>query len=189
MPKKTVQYRVASPFEPDGDSNPVVERRGAGNKFPGKTIMIAVLVVVLIILGVWIGRSFGKTDPNGNSAYSAVYLTTGDIYFGSFSRFPTPHITNAWHLDRGVDKNNQPQLGLSAMKDAVWAPANTLYLNAKEIVFWTRLRNDSPLIKSLSGQAQPAAVGGVESGSNAGTGTGTGTTANPDSSAESTSTP
>jgi hypothetical protein len=119
-----------------------------------KLFFFALFLVVLVILGVWIGFAANK-DPKAESQYSAVYLTTGDVYFGKFSRFPMPHMTGAWHLDRGVDKNNNPQIGFSEVKNAFWGPAETMYFSKGQIVFWTKLRNDSPIIKILTGEQQP----------------------------------
>lgn len=125
-----------------------------------KVFFLILFIIVLIALGVWLGMA-SKADPKAESPYAAVYLTTGDIYFGKFSRFPMPHITDAWHLDRGVDKNGTPQMGLSEVKNAFWAPSGDIYLNRNQIVFWTELRNDSQLIPVLSGKQQISVPPGI----------------------------
>ncbi len=142
MPRKTIS---SEPSEQAPVYVPTVSRK----------IFLALLIILLIATGVWLGVSFNAPQRESLSPYSAVYLASGDIYFGKFSRYPEPHMTDAWHLDRGVDKNNNPQVGLSSMKNVLWAPGDTMYFGKNQIVFWTRVRTDSPLIKYLSGQEVP----------------------------------
>lgn len=122
-----------------------------------KLILALVLAVVVIIaLGLWLGFKFiGPKDPAGPSEYSAVYLSTGDIYFGKLSWFPWPHMKNVWFMQRGVDQQNQTQLGLAPLKNAFWGPVDEIYLNSKQVIFWTSLRNDSQVAQAL---ANPSAV-------------------------------
>jgi hypothetical protein len=113
-----------------------------------KNIFIAISVIVLIALGIWLGSMFGPGTTK-DSEFSAVYLTTGDIYFGKLAWFPKPHIENAWHLDRSVDADNKPQTSLVPVKNAVWGPSEDLYLNKDQIIFWSKLREDSPVAKAM----------------------------------------
>jgi hypothetical protein len=124
---------------------------------PKKVLLVLVLVVVAIIVaGLWLGLKFlGPKDPAGPSEYSAVYLTTGDIYFGKLDMFPWPRMKNVWYLQRGVNQQNQQQLGLAQLKSAFWGPVDEIYLNPKEIVFWTSLRNDSQVAQAF---ANPSAL-------------------------------
>lgn len=127
-----------------------------------KNILIIILIAVLLALGVWLGMSLSDSE---NSKYSAVYLSTGDIYFGEFSRWPKPHITNAWYLERGANAENQPQIGVVPMKAVFWAPAEHLYLNPKQIIFRTRLRSDSPIVQAMENPTgQPPGPTGGPSG-------------------------
>ena len=127
--------------------------------FTKKFIIAIVLVVVLVLaVGVWLGsRLLTAQNPEGESDYSAVYLTTGDIYFGKLDWFPLPHLKNVWFLQRSVDQQNQTQLGVSPLNSAFWGPVDEVYLNPKEIVFWTHLRNNSQLAQAL---ANPSALTG-----------------------------
>ena len=106
-----------------------------------------VLVVLFLALAIALGIVMKRDE--GASAYSAVYLTTGDVYFGKLSWFPHPHMTNVWLLQRGVDAQNQPQLGASPFKNAVWGPMDEVTFSEKQIVFWTRLRSDSQVAKGF----------------------------------------
>lgn len=116
---------------------------------PKKLWVGAVIVLVLLGLGIWLGTYLGGAQSGGDSKYSAVYMTTGDIYFGELSWFPTPHITNAWFLQRGTDAQNRPQVGVAPMTSVFWGPSNILNLNAKDIIFWTKIKADSQLAKAM----------------------------------------
>jgi hypothetical protein len=118
-----------------------------------KKLLITLIVIVIVILGVgiWLGVKFlGPKNPAGPSEFSAVYLATGDIYFGKLDWFPWPRMTNVWFLQRSVNQQNQPQLGVAPFTSAFWGPVDRVYLNPKEIILWTNLRNDSQLAQVLS---------------------------------------
>lgn len=123
-----------------------------------KILIIGIVVVVLIALGVWLGMSFfgGQAE---DSDYSAVYLSTGDIYFGKLSWLPTPHMTDVWFLNRTVDSKNQPQVGVAPMQGVFWGPSKTVYLNPKNIILWTRLKTDSQLVKGIQQNAAGTQAG------------------------------
>lgn len=113
-------------------------------------ILIAVLVVILIALVIFI-LNLNRDSASGASPYSAVYLRTGDIYFGELSWFPRLKLKNPWFLQRTVDAENQSQVGVAPLADAFWRPVAEINLNQDEIVFWTRLRSDSPVVPLLKG--------------------------------------
>ena len=76
-------------------------------------------------------------------------MATGDIYFGKMSWFPWPRLRGVWYLQRTVSEANQPQLGVIPFSSVFWGPVDSMYLNPRQIVFWTNLRSDSELAKAL----------------------------------------
>ena len=132
-------------------------------------IILLVIVIVIVIVGVWLGfKFFGTPDPAGPSAYSAVYMASGDIYYGKLSWFPRPRLTEVWFLQRGVDQQSgQAQFGLNKFETAFWGPTDKIYLNPKQIIFWTRLRNDSQVAQAFANPSllqQSAGLGSPEQG-------------------------
>lgn len=121
-----------------------------------RVILVALVVLVVLVLigfGVWLGSSlFGAalSNPSGPSPYSAVYLATGDIYYGKLSWFPFPHLTDVWVLEHGQNASGQAQIGVAPFTSSFWGPVDEIDLNPREIVFWTRLRNDSQLAQALA---------------------------------------
>lgn len=121
---------------------------------------LVIIAIVLIAIGVWVGTAVftAGANPAGPSPYSAVYLTTGDIYYGKLSWFPGPRLTDAWILQRTQNAQGQTQLGVVPFTSSFWGPVNEIDLNPNDIVFWTRLRNDSQLAQAL---ANPSSVGQI----------------------------
>lgn len=111
--------------------------------------ILIVLVIVLVVIGVWLAVMLTKPDSEKSSGYSAVVLVSGDIYFGKLSWFPWPKLTHVWLLQRTVDAQNQPQVGLTPFTSAFWGPTDELFLNPKEVVFWADLKKDSQVAKGL----------------------------------------
>jgi hypothetical protein len=116
-----------------------------------KTIVsLIVLVVVLVVVGVFVGiKLAGSKDSASASEYSAVYLASGDLYFGKLSLFPTPRLKDVWVFQRGVDDKNNVQVGVVPFNSTIWGPMDELNLNPKEVIFWTRLRKDSQIVSYI----------------------------------------
>ena len=116
----------------------------------GRWVLLVLVILVLVGLGTGLGLLIsGRSSSAGLSKYSAVYMTSGDVYFGELSWFPKPHINNTYILQRGVDQNNAPQVAVAPFKSVVWGPGSIIYLNSKESVFWTRLRQDSSVARLI----------------------------------------
>ncbi len=117
-----------------------------------QVVSILIIVAVLVALGVWIGLSVFSSrvpNPSGVSPYTALYMTTGDIYFGKFSKFPEPHMTDVWFLQRSTTQNNQQQFGIVPFGTAFWGPVDDVHFSSNQILFRARLRNDSQVVKLM----------------------------------------
>ncbi len=114
------------------------------NSAAGILVIALVFVALAIWLGIVIGRSINETSP-----YSAVYLSTGDVYFGKLSWFPWPKLTDVWYLERVAGANGQSQLAILPLSGSFWKPRNEINLNPKQIIFWTRLEGSGDLAKLL----------------------------------------
>jgi hypothetical protein len=123
-------------------------------------ILWIVIIVVVVAVGIGVGMHLGQPDDaTGASEFSAVYLSTGDVYFGKYSAFPSPHMTKTWYLQRSTDAQNQPQLGVAPLSSVFWGPVDDIKFNQKEIIFSVRLRNDSQVVKVMAAGAAAASPG------------------------------
>lgn len=117
-----------------------------------QVVGLVILVLVLVSLSIWLGLRLGKEsfgERAGESEYVAVYLKTGDIYFGKLSWFPWPRLENVLYLQRETGEGGQIGFRILPFTSVFWQPSGRVYLNPKEIVFWTHLREDSQLLPYL----------------------------------------
>ncbi len=119
--------------------------------------LIVVIVLLAIAIGVWAGVSLitGGASQPAISPYSAVYLSTGDIYFGKLDWSPAPHMEDAWFLQRGTDSKGNPTVGVYPFSQVTWGPSGDVYFNSQQIIFWTRLSATSSIAQLI---ANPAAA-------------------------------
>ncbi len=108
-------------------------------------LSMLLLVVVLVLVGFMLWNNTDRTP-----VYHAVYLNTGDMYFGELSRFPRLKLTNTWHLQQGQDG-----ISLNKFSDSAWGPNGTLKLNSEAVVWISRISDDSPLIQAFENQQGP----------------------------------
>lgn len=102
-------------------------------------IPIALVFVFAAGIGFWYYQKF-----NLDSSYYAVYLSTGDVYFGKLNYFPRFSLSDVWLLNRSSDVNNP--LSISEFNKAIWGPEDKLYLNEKNILWKVKLRLDSQVV-------------------------------------------
>lgn len=115
-----------------------------------KKTFIILLIFLLIVLGgayFYVYKMINQNNEDAPSDYVAVYLQTGEIYFGKIDWFPLPSLKNVWYIQRTVNSQNQSQLGILPLKNLFWGPIDRIYINPKQISFWTYLKKSSQLVK------------------------------------------
>ena len=113
-------------------------------------VLVVFAVLVLVVLGIWLGSAIMGKGGAVVSPYSVVYLADGEIYFGKLSWFPKPHIADPWTIQRNVDKDNKVQTSIIEVNKVAWSPVDELYLNEKQIMAWSALRADGDMAKLLA---------------------------------------
>lgn len=103
--------------------------------------VVAVLVVILLILVVW-QIFFGK------SSYYAVYMRTGDLYFGKLIRFPSFGLKNVYTLQ--VTQDSQNPVRVQKFADVFWGPEDYLKINKEEVVWYTKLKSEGQLSQLIA---------------------------------------
>lgn len=115
-------------------------------------IVVVVAVLALAVFGVY--KLYKFRHPAGASEYSAVYLRTGEVYFGKLDWFPWPRIKNPWVLQKTQDGG----VSVVPFASVFWSPVDMVYLNPKEVAFWTYLKDDSNIVKALRNPASVQAA-------------------------------
>jgi hypothetical protein len=116
-------------------------------KSPKTVLIIALSIAGLGVIGCAAFSLFYRP-------YTAVYLTTGDIYFGKTNLFPCVKIQDPWFLQRAEDGG----LSLEKFSDAVWAPKGGMKISRDQIVFISRLSDMSPVIAAIEGKSVPQQI-------------------------------
>ncbi len=134
-------------------------RKSKNKMLKNKKLLIVAFFVVLAILiglGVWAVIEItgsNNTNPAGPSGYTAVYMISGDVYFGKLHSFPKPYLTDVLYITRNTGQNGQVQLGLASFKSVSWAPVGDIYFNPNQVLFTAPLRNDSQIVAAIQNPA------------------------------------
>ena len=105
-------------------------------------LVIVLVLAILVIFGVWYWKNIEK-----NSFY-AVYLDTGDLYFGQLSKFPSLSLSNVWYLQRDQSQG----VALMDFSKAAWKPEGKIKINRDRVVWISKISQDSPIISVMLGK-------------------------------------
>ncbi len=117
----------------------------------GQIIFATVVLVASVLVAVVI---VSVVPHLRQPRYVAIYLETGEIYFGSMRWFPSPRLSNVMFLQQTQEQGLQ----LDRFTNAVWQPQEPLYISRDKIVFWTYLAPTSPVVQAIEGRAPAAPV-------------------------------
>ncbi|MBI2591260.1 MAG: hypothetical protein HYW34_01115 [Candidatus Brennerbacteria bacterium] len=122
-------------------------------------INVKFLFLVVIVLLVGVLGFVGWQKLNAESPYYAVFLQTGDLYFGQLSRSFIPSsrvdLKNVYILARTNDEKNP--FSLQKFSDAFWGPSGQISLSRDKVVWINKLKSDSQVagaIKAAGSGAQ-----------------------------------
>lgn len=101
------------------------------------------LTLVIILIGI-LGGVLYWTQGGSGEPYYAVYMDTGDLYFGELHKFPRTHLTDVWLLQRSED--GQAPFRVVRFTDVFWGPEDELDLDDERIVWKTRLKSTSEVL-------------------------------------------
>jgi hypothetical protein len=110
------------------------------NKF-----LLVVVILLAIVLGVilWMPSIF-------RPSYYAVYLTSGDLYFGKMTWCNSHVLTDVRIIQQQKNEKDEEVLNLvDFSKGVVWGPAGDLRLNEKNILWTSKLTDESQVVKLI----------------------------------------
>lgn len=105
-----------------------------------------VLLIVIIVLLVLLAGFVIVKELIGKPTYTAVYLKTGDLYFGKLVRFPYFGLKEPYLLQVNQADQKNP-VSVQRFKNVFWGPSDFMKINRSEVVWSTTLRDDSELAK------------------------------------------
>lgn len=116
-----------------------------------KTHSIFIGIVIFFVLGAiafFVSKQF-LADTSG--VYYAVYLRSGDVYFGTLTRSPKLMLGNAYALVK--NDNNKDPFRIVKVTDMAWGPKGELELNQKQALWIAELAEDGTVMKYIKSQA------------------------------------
>ncbi len=124
--------------------------------FSSPKFYVTVIVALVVVIALLAWRQFAAKPT-----YYAVYMTSGDIYFGQLSFFPSLKMNDAYLLQ--VDtKNTQNPYSLSNFANAFWKPQGMIYFNRSMVLWIAPVASDSPVVQAITNpqsvQSQPSGV-------------------------------
>jgi len=106
------------------------------------------LIVAIILLMVLVYLSFIDKTKAIKNPYYAVYLRTGDMYFGKISRFPKFVLSDVWFLQTNIQKD-QAGFNLIKFSNAMFGPTDKMEINKENVVWISKLRDESEVVKYI----------------------------------------
>ncbi len=132
-----------------------------------KVLLTVVIVLVVMLIGVVVWQTW-LSGP----AYYAVYMRTGDLYFGQLSNFPSYGLSHVYMLQVN-SQNSQNPVSVQKFSNVFWGPEDFIHLNHNDVVWSAKLSSDSQLVKlittnpdlvSSQTQQQPSAPQQIQGG-------------------------
>jgi len=108
-----------------------------------KVLLIVVIVLLVVLVALLVKQYLG-----GGPSYYAVYLKTGDLYFGELSTFPSFALRHVYMLQVNA-QNQQNPISIQRFANVFWGPEDYLKINKDEVVWYTKLSPDGQLAKLI----------------------------------------
>ncbi len=104
-------------------------------------VLVAILSIALGIILYW--QKVGFERP-----YYAVYLNTGDLYFGRLGYFSKSSLSDVYYLQRNPEDSRNP-LSVLKLENSFWGSEDKIYINSDAVVWKTKLRKDGELLNYI----------------------------------------
>jgi len=121
--------------------------------FKNRLLLINIILLAIIVVLVVYVFVFNKNiNFETKKPYYAVYLQTGDLYFGHLCKFFSKYtLTNVYLLQ--IDQKGE--FSLQKFEQSAYQPEDKMILNKENIVWFSKIKNESPLIPILEGKQVP----------------------------------
>ena len=108
-----------------------------------KKLGVAIVLVVVVVVGVVLWKVAFRS-----SEYHAIFLQTGDLYFGKLTRFPNFGLKNVYLLQVNPENTGAP-LSVQRFQNIFWGPQDYIKINREQVVWSTELSSTSQLAELL----------------------------------------
>lgn len=108
-----------------------------------KILLVVVIVLLIALAGVVVWQTWFSS-----ASYYAVYLKTGDLYFGQLSRFPSFGLSHVYLLQVNAQDKQNP-VNVQKFSNVFWGPEDFIKINRDEVAWYTKLKSDSQLVRLI----------------------------------------
>jgi hypothetical protein len=150
------------PREPIESKKPI-ERRTRG-RFLRSLIIGVVILALVIIAGTIIAKQFANVGTQiDKSKYQAVFLTSGQVYFGKLQNSNGDYLTltNVFYLQAKTDSTNASNLqktspdsnsGVELIKlgNEVHGPEDKMVISHNQVLFYENLKSDGRVTQLIT---------------------------------------
>ena len=113
-----------------------------------KVLLVSVLLLAIVLaVIIWKPSIFASITEK---PYYAVYLLSGDLYFGQMSWYHPSTLSDARLIQQQTSEGDQPDFSLVEFKDVFWGPAGDLKLNKDNVLWITKLSDESQVVKLIN---------------------------------------
>lgn len=115
--------------------------------FKNKLLLINIILLVIIaLLAIYVFVFNKNINFEIKKPYYAVYLQTGDLYFGHLCKFFSKYtLTNIYLLQR----DQKGEFSLQKFEQSAYQPEDKMILNKENIVWISKLRDESDVVKYI----------------------------------------
>lgn len=125
-----------------------------------KILLIVVIILLLIVVGFLVYQFQFREKP-----FYAVYLRTGDLYFGKLVRFPSFGLKQAY-LFQVNPQNQENPLSVQRFSRIFWGPEDFMKINKENVVWIAKLSKESQLYQLIKNNPDLIPQGNVNNNLN-----------------------
>lgn len=122
--------------------------------------VILLVIVLIAVVGFWSWEDLQNNNPP--TAYSAVFLSNGQVYFGKMVRHTGDEIilndvyylqVSQGNMEGGIntvqETLTEPSFSLVKLGQELHGPTDELFINTYHVLFYETLRDDSNVVQSI----------------------------------------
>ena len=136
---------------PKEDVQKIKPKRNFVRKMMYGVIFLCVLAIIsFLVFYIKTSNSSILNKINGNTSYSALFLSNGQVYFGKIVSKDSSEIVvkDVFYLQ----SNNNSGVGgfvLLKLSNELHGPEDSMFINKDHILFYENLREDSKVVESI----------------------------------------
>lgn len=126
-------------------------------------LIVIPLALFVVALGIYVQKIYKAKAPR--AAYQAVFLTNGQVYFGTMSRTGKQYVTlrDIYYLQtrqplqetggKKAEAPQEPELTLVKLGEELHGPMDSMQINRDHILFIEDLRDDGRVVTAIRQRA------------------------------------